>query len=445
MKITSRWPKISKLGLLASCLFFSGSLQLSAAAKVTGDEVYKIFQEKCFKCHAGEKDKGDYRLDNKVVALEGGESGDAAIVAGKPDKSYLFSLIMLPHDDDDVMPPEGKGELSKAEKDKIKAWIEQGAPMPKVFPKPLEEKKHVVKAKKLSPQETKVRNMAIAALKKAEVYVAPIAMGMNELRVNMAHGIKKTEDKDLELLKPLAPYITELNLARSNVSDAGVKTIASLNKLEVLDLSSTKIGDASMGQLCKLSNLQRLNLHHTNVTDAQLGKLKALKNLKKLYLWNSKVTKPAAVTLHKAIPSVVINLGSEEVKTQSVVKKAAMAPKPAKVTATPAVAVAAVDFKKHIMPIIEESCVKCHKAPYKDEKGRLKKPKAGLRLDTVEMIKKGSEEGPVIVAGKPEDSTFYTLVALDPDHDDIMPPKGDPLTKQQIEMIKNWIASGAKF
>ena len=439
----NRWNKLSKTSLLASCLLLSGTTQLfsASAAKGPGDVAYKIFQEKCFKCHAGEKEKGDYRLDNKAIALEGGESGEKAIVPGNPKASYIMTLITLPHDDDDIMPPEGKGEMSKAEIKTIEDWIAGGAPMPKVMPKPLEAKKAAPKAVALSPEKAKIRNAAIAALKKAEVYVAPIAMGMHELRVNMAHGINKTQDKDLALLKPLAPYITELNLARSKVTNAGIATISTLKKLEVLDLSSTAVNDGAIDGLSKLPSLQRLNLHHTQVSDASIQRLSALKNLKKLYLWNSKVTMAAAKKLHAANKNLVINLGAEEVKTQMAKKVMPAVHKPAAKQAS----TGAVNYKKDIWPIIEESCLKCHKAPYKDEKGRMKKPKAGLRLDTPEMIMKGSEDGKVIVPGKPEDSSFYTLVALDPDHDDIMPPKGDPLTKAQIEMIKKWISSGAKF
>ncbi|MFT5130765.1 MAG: hypothetical protein ACI8W8_004396 [Rhodothermales bacterium] len=111
----------------------------------------------------------------------------------------------------------------------------------------------------------------------------------------------------------------------------------------------------------------------------------------------------------------------------------------------------AVDFEKEIWPIIETSCVKCHMAPYKDPKrGRTKNPKAGLRFDTAEFIMKGAEEEEgewekVIVPGKPSDSSFYTLITLDEDHDDVMPPKGDLLTKAQQELIKKWITDGAKF
>ena len=136
--------------------------------------------------------------------------------------------------------------------------------------------------------------------------------------------------------------------------------------------------------------------------------------------------------LHAANKNLVINLGAEEIKTQSVVKKAAITPKTPAAKATPAVAKSgAIDYKKTSGPLSKKVGLNAIKHLYKDERGRMKKPKAGLRLDTPEMVMKGSEEGKVIIPGKPEESTFYTLAALDPDHD-IMPPKGDPLTKAQL-------------
>jgi hypothetical protein len=104
-----------------------------------------------------------------------------------------------------------------------------------------------------------------------------------------------------------------------------------------------------------------------------------------------------------------------------------------------------VDFSKQIWPIIKDKCLKCHQAPYKDQKGKLKRPKADLRLDTAALIMKGSEYGKVIVAGKPEKSSFYTLTTLDKDDDDVMPSRGELLTKEQQELIKKWISEGADF
>ena len=95
-----------------------------------------------------------------------------------------------------------------------------------------------------------------------------------------------------------------------------------------------------------------------------------------------------------------------------------------------------VDFAKQVRPIFAETCYSCH-GP--------EKQKGELRVDSVEAINKGSENGPVLVAGKPEESKLYTLTALPADHDEIMPAKGDPLTKEQQDLIAAWIKEGANF
>jgi mono/diheme cytochrome c family protein len=93
-----------------------------------------------------------------------------------------------------------------------------------------------------------------------------------------------------------------------------------------------------------------------------------------------------------------------------------------------------VVFDRDIKPIFEASCYLCH-GP--------EKQKAELRLDSHEAILAGSEYGPAIVAGKPEESTLYSLVTLPPDDPDVMPAKGDPLTPEQADLVRRWILQGA--
>jgi hypothetical protein len=95
-----------------------------------------------------------------------------------------------------------------------------------------------------------------------------------------------------------------------------------------------------------------------------------------------------------------------------------------------------VTYAKDIKPIAEKACFGCH-GPEK-QKGK-------LRFDSLEAALKGSENGKVIEPGKSEKSTMVISVArLDPDT--AMPPdgKGDPLTKEQISLIRAWIDQGAK-
>jgi hypothetical protein len=95
-----------------------------------------------------------------------------------------------------------------------------------------------------------------------------------------------------------------------------------------------------------------------------------------------------------------------------------------------------VTYAKDIKPLLEKTCFKCHGE---------EKQKAKLRVDSIDAIKKGSENGPVIVVGKSEKSPLvHTVAGLIEDMQ--MPPegKGDPLTKEQIGLLRAWIDQGAK-
>lgn len=107
-----------------------------------------------------------------------------------------------------------------------------------------------------------------------------------------------------------------------------------------------------------------------------------------------------------------------------------------------------VDFEKQILPVLKEKCFKCHEKE-KEENGRVKKPKGGLRLDGAAAIMKGGKEYPEenVVAGKPDASWLLKTMALPESDDFAMPPegKGDRVTAEEQALIKKWIESGASF
>ncbi|MDA1137095.1 MAG: cytochrome b N-terminal domain-containing protein [Planctomycetota bacterium] len=96
-----------------------------------------------------------------------------------------------------------------------------------------------------------------------------------------------------------------------------------------------------------------------------------------------------------------------------------------------------VDFAGQIKPIFESRCLSCHNS---------EKRKGKFLLETKLVAYKGGDsELPSIVPGKPDESNLVKLISLDEDHDDIMPSKGGPLTKDQIQAIRTWIAEGAHW
>jgi len=97
----------------------------------------------------------------------------------------------------------------------------------------------------------------------------------------------------------------------------------------------------------------------------------------------------------------------------------------------PGVATPTLTFEKDVRPILKEHCFHCH--------GEDGETKSGLDVRLARSIAKGGEDGPAIIAGKPETSHLLTLIK------NAEMPKGKAKLKDmEIRTIEEWIAQGAK-
>ncbi len=135
-----------------------------------------------------------------------------------------------------------------------------------------------------------------------------------------------------------------------------------------------------------------------------------------------------------------------------------------------------IDFETQVLPTLQDRCFSCHSAPKaepqssrrqsavgsqkpdgmdapetsfrkpKAESRKPFKPKGGVQLDSMKGIEE-SLYGEVIIAGEPEDSLLYQRITLSEGETGIMPPPeaGDPLTKQETDLIRKWIEQGADY
>lgn len=92
-----------------------------------------------------------------------------------------------------------------------------------------------------------------------------------------------------------------------------------------------------------------------------------------------------------------------------------------------------VDFAREVKPILKARCFACH--------GALKQ-ESTLRLDTAAALLKGGTSGRVVVPGNPDASELWSRVRST-DAATRMPPEGQPLTAEQLDLIQRWIAGGA--
>jgi hypothetical protein len=91
-------------------------------------------------------------------------------------------------------------------------------------------------------------------------------------------------------------------------------------------------------------------------------------------------------------------------------------------------------YRDQVQPLLKRACLGCH-----NEKVR----QGGLDLSTREALLRGSQHGPVIVAGKPEDSQLYKLIAHVSEPG--MPFKGAKLPADEIKLLAEWIRQGAPY
>jgi mono/diheme cytochrome c family protein len=136
MKLCHRHIAIVTALVAALALGFVAASSLAAdgpaASSPAGQE--RFFEEKvrpvlaanCQECHGAKKQESGLRLDSRAALLAGGDSGEAAIVPGDPDRSVLVKAIN--HAGDYQMPP--KRKLADGEIAAIVEWVREGAPWP---------------------------------------------------------------------------------------------------------------------------------------------------------------------------------------------------------------------------------------------------------------------------------------------------------------------------
>nr|WP_295932453.1 c-type cytochrome domain-containing protein [uncultured Dyadobacter sp.] len=95
----------------------------------------------------------------------------------------------------------------------------------------------------------------------------------------------------------------------------------------------------------------------------------------------------------------------------------------------------AVVYRDIVQPILQSNCTSCH--------GQGKR-KGDLRMDGLDYLHKGGENGPALVSGKSVESELIKRCLLPEDDKLHMPPKGKPqLSPEQITLLAWWIDQGA--
>lgn len=88
-----------------------------------------------------------------------------------------------------------------------------------------------------------------------------------------------------------------------------------------------------------------------------------------------------------------------------------------------------VSFSRHVAPIFAKRCVACHNT---------RSPGGRLNLDTFAALNKGGESGAAYESHKSQDSLLLMMI-----EDGSMPKDAEPLSPEEVELVRQWIDVGA--
>jgi len=91
--------------------------------------VRSLLAAKCFECHGPEVQESHLRLDRRISMLKGGDSGESAIIVGDSESSHLIALVSG-REAGKLMPPDEANQLTPAEIQILRNWIDSGAKWP---------------------------------------------------------------------------------------------------------------------------------------------------------------------------------------------------------------------------------------------------------------------------------------------------------------------------
>ncbi|WP_339706332.1 c-type cytochrome domain-containing protein [Algoriphagus aquimarinus] len=254
--------------------------------------IQPILDQNCKSCHNPKKLKGELDLSSFKGVHKGGEDG--AILEGEnPEKSSLYSRLVLPEDHDDHMPPKDKRQPRKEEIELIKAWIESGSSektklgeaaihvsLVEPFFKKNEKPFYPVVDVPALPQDS------ISKLRE-EGFFAEIVRKDSPLLKISCINFPAFSDSDWHILQSAKDQIVYLDLTGTAITDSLLEQIAMLPNLTVLKLNQTAIEGSDLGKLTENKNLKLLYLNDTKVSFDKLGALDGHPTLEKIFAFNT--------------------------------------------------------------------------------------------------------------------------------------------------------------
>lgn len=283
------------------------------------DMIVPFLDKKCMSCHNENKAKGGLIMTSYEALLKGGKSDHPTLTPGIPNESDMYRRVMLPAEDDDHMPPEGKVPLTQDEISLLTWWIEKGAdPALKVQEasmdtriQPLIEtyRAELVIQQRARFMQTQSLEKLIQTVSTGGEYVLQVdPYEEATITLSMPFPSAAFEDEDLLSAQPLFPRISKASFIGSNITDDALYHIGQMTSLRELYLQQTPIKGEGLIYLSNLQNLKLLDLSKTNITDGQLLHVLRLPVLEDLYLNGTNISPAILEAIQQNQPDLNIHL-----------------------------------------------------------------------------------------------------------------------------------------
>ena len=208
------------------------------------EHIDPIFDANCVGCHGETKVKGGLELDSYNLVMTGGHDGPV-IIPGHPEKSILFGRITLPYGHKKFMPAEGKPPLKPEQIAWIRAWILQGAsPAATSLAGVVVPQEH----KEIALPQVGDYSGMMAQISQIDaapgVRLVPVSSKLGDgLILNTVDIAAKFNDTQLAQFEKFAPYVVDMELERTKVTDSCFDTLGKFAHLRSLNLEGTAVTD----------------------------------------------------------------------------------------------------------------------------------------------------------------------------------------------------------
>ncbi|MEX0718086.1 MAG: DUF1553 domain-containing protein [Planctomycetaceae bacterium] len=122
--------RVATVAIPAAVLILAPAMSFAADEKVDFNrDIRPLLSDRCFQCHGPDEKQrqAGLRLDRREAAVAKLDSGETAVVPGRPAESELVRRIVAEDEFTRMPPPDSGKSLSKDEIELLRRWIEQGA------------------------------------------------------------------------------------------------------------------------------------------------------------------------------------------------------------------------------------------------------------------------------------------------------------------------------